>query len=65
MKWFFIIWMSGVGLSGPYDTQDECLAGLSAAQAAITPEEHWYGASGGGICVQAITATAVPIKNHP
>lgn len=53
MKWWFLFFLRGISMSGPYETEQECLAELKVAMTATIPDQGFDNAKANGWCVQA------------
>ena len=54
MKWWFLFFLRGVAIGGPYDTQQECLAALQSEITQPILDPGWDNAKASGLCFQAI-----------
>lgn len=52
IKWWFLFFLRGLSLNGPYDSEQECLAALKIATDAPIPDQGFDGARAGGLCFQ-------------
>jgi hypothetical protein len=53
MKWFFLFFMRGLAVSGPYDTEQECLTELKTAIEQPIIDQGFDHAKASGLCFQA------------
>jgi hypothetical protein len=53
MKWWFLLFMRGLAVGGPYETEQQCLAELRAAIARPIPDAGFDHATADGLCFQA------------
>jgi hypothetical protein len=54
MKWFFIFFLRGISLNGPFDSQKDCLEALKKAEAAPVMDAGFDNAKPYGLCFQAV-----------
>lgn len=53
MKWWLLFFLRGISMSGPYETEKECLRNLEIATAAPVLDQGFDGAKARGWCFQA------------
>lgn len=56
MKWYFLFFLRGIAMSGPYDTQKECLDALKAEMVQPFVDLGFDHAKPAGICFQGVKA---------
>ena len=54
VKWWFMLFMRGMSIGGPYNTQDECTTALRIEIAAPIPDQGFDHAKADGLCFQAV-----------
>jgi hypothetical protein len=54
MKWWFLFFLRGLAVGGPYDTQEQCAAALKAEIAQPIIDPGFDNAKPSGLCFQAI-----------
>jgi hypothetical protein len=54
MKWFFLLFLRGISVGGPYDTQQNCLDALKSAYEQPIIDPGFDHAIPSGLCFQAI-----------
>lgn len=52
MKWWFLFFLRGIALGGPYDTEQDCVAALKTEMATPVIDQGFDGARPGGVCFQ-------------
>jgi hypothetical protein len=53
MKWWFLFFMRGLAVGGPYDTEQDCLAALKVEIARPIMDQGFDNAKADGLCFQA------------
>jgi hypothetical protein len=59
MKWWFLFFLRGMALGGPYDSQQECTAALAQEMARPISDQGFDNAKAGGVCFEGIQPTIV------
>jgi hypothetical protein len=54
MKWWFLFFLRGIALSGPYDTHQECVAALKAEMEQPIIDPGFDHVQPAGVCFQGI-----------
>jgi hypothetical protein len=54
LKWWFIFFMRGIAIGGPFDGQEECLTALRAEIAKPIIDPGFDNARASGLCFQAV-----------
>jgi len=54
MKWWFIFFLRGIAIGGPFDSQDECVAALKMQIEQPIIDRGFDNARAGGLCFQAV-----------
>ncbi len=52
VKWFFLFFMRGIAIGGPYETEGECLAALKIQIEAPIMDQAFDRATASGLCFQ-------------
>jgi hypothetical protein len=52
MKWFFLFFLRGIAMGGPYDTEKACLAALKVELERPVNDQGFDGARPFGLCFQ-------------
>lgn len=53
MKWFFLFFMRGLAVGGPYETEQDCLSALKIEIARPINDQGFDHATASGLCFQA------------
>jgi len=53
MKWFFLFFMRGLAVGGPYDSEGDCLEALKVEIARPINDQGFDRATADGMCFQA------------
>jgi len=54
MKWWFLFFLRGLSIGGPFDTEQECIVALRDQIEAPILDQGFDGARSDGLCFQAI-----------
>jgi hypothetical protein len=54
MKWWFLFFLRGLAMGGPYNTQEECVTALKAEMAQPIPDPGFDNAKAAGVCFEAV-----------
>lgn len=54
MKWWFFLFIRGLSIGGPFDTEQECIASLKMAIETPILDQGFDNAKPDGLCFQAI-----------
>lgn len=54
VKWYFMFFMRGMSIGGPYETQQECVDALQKQIEAPIMDQGFDNAKAGGLCFQAV-----------
>ena len=52
MKWWFLFFLRGLALGGPFDTRQECISALAVEMARPISDRGFDNAKASGVCFQ-------------
>lgn len=54
MKWFFLFFLRGLAMFGPYESEQECIVALKIAIDQPVMDQGFDGARAAGVCFQGV-----------
>ena len=54
LKWWFLFFLRGIAIGGPFENQQECVAALKNEMAQPIIDPGWDHAKADGLCFQAV-----------